>query len=429
MPLLAVLLSLALGVRAQDAIVGALKKTGADAGQLANGLTKDWEDEGLSGVHRLNAPGWSLLDVEGTPLFPLVWLPTLARVVVLPGKTPPGLVAAVTWREGALREGYLPVKALAPDRTAALDLGAEEIALFFEEARYTLSLAAEMDRRFEGDYTAFRERLTTRYFCLAMAPGVLATRWAEFKKAVREDFAVDAADKVAAQEKLKDLVFSVHDPPAGKATLKDGTMLVGVSHSWFRSTPKLAAYYDGGFAARVGDRRLAGDSGEGLTGPGLQTYKDALLELKTFAAGLKDPALSKTPEYLWLQGLTEEKLKGVERLIFIHDETWGMIGSGALWASGIPVDQSFAGLKSHHLLSVLIHEINSNASLPGLLPEDTHLSKEDSVALWETVAGEGLGALKDARKQRAFFQLNPFLGTIYLGYYADKLAQYVPDCR
>lgn len=429
MGLLAAAVWLALGAQAQDMTEGALKAAAAQVSKFAGGVAKDWKDEGLAGIHRLNAPAWTLLDVEAQPLVPEVSLPTLTRVVVLPGKTPPGLVAVVLWRKGNLTEGYLPVKALSPDQTAALDLGAEEVPLFFEEARYTLLLAAGMDRGSEPSYTAFLQRLTKRFFCLAAAPGAVSMNWADFKKEVAKEFFVDAADKVAAQEKLASIIFSVRDPPVGKATLKDGTMFVGVDKPWFLSSPKLAAYYDGAFAAQVGDRRMDGDSGEGLTGDGVSDYKAALLKLKAFVAGLNDPELVKTPEYRWLQGLSDEKFKGIVRLIFIHEETWDKIGSGAFWASGIPVDQSFAGVKSHHILSVLIHEINSNSTLPGLLPEDTHLSKEASVALWRTVANQGLGALKDAGDQRKFFQLNPFLGTIYLGYYADKLAKYVPACR
>lgn len=182
-----------------------------------------------------------------------------------------------------------------------------------------------------------------------------------------------------------------------------------------------------GFDARI----VGGDSGEGLgesadRGPSsFHAYKARLLALKALVA--KD-ASATSPEGRWLASLDETSFVGVKRFIFIHEKTWDLEESGRRWAGYIAIDQSFGELRGRGVLSVLIHEINVNSFAPQFLPGDTHYDEELSRAAWAS-AGKGLPDLADAEKRRAFFGLNPFLGTIYLGYYADRLALAAPACR
>lgn len=384
----------------------------------------------LSGIHRLSGPG-TVSDEKGKP----VALPAGTRVIVLPGPRLPGKVEVVAWKGGKAVDGEVDEGLVDPPAAATVS-DAAEARMFLEEASLTGALASALDKGLAPDYTAFSRRLAAKLLCLAGKPAEVEAQWPSFKKGVAKELAFDLADKPGELARFKKIIFGVLDPVVGDRRMSDETMLIPLNKAWFTAHPRLADYYKRNYLGGGFDIRIeGGNSGEGVTRrPGkpdesFDGYQKTLLATRDFARGLKDPAVEATPEYRWLDGLSEASFEGIRRFIFVHEFTWGKIGSGRLWADYIAVDQNFPGLPANDLLSVLIHEINVNSDNPAFLPADTHLDPSSSIVAWKKIADEGLAPLKDPAMKRDFFGLNPYLGAIYLGWYADKLSAKIPACR
>ncbi len=363
-------------------------------------------------------------------------LPAGWRVVLLPGTNAPGVRRAVWWKSGNVHEGNLPATLVEPGLAADDVPAASQSQVALEEALLTVDLSRRLNQGGAPAYAGYLARIGMKLSCLSSHPNDAAAAWPGFKSKVAAELAFDLTDKPGELKRFKTLIFSTYDPSGSGGPLSKSTMLVPLNKAWFMTDTRLKDYYakkflGGGFDVRI----EGGSSGEGLTlnekdpHDSFTAYKKTLFRLRDYVAGLGDARVAGSPEGKWLAGLDEDAFAGIRRMIFVHEHTWERIGSSDLWADYIPVDQSFPGLKPNYLLSVLIHEINVNSYDPSFLPSDTHLPKEDSYSRRASVAVNGLDELKDPLALRAFMGLEPFLGSVYLGLYADRLAAAVPACR
>lgn len=360
-------------------------------------------------------------------------LPAGWRVILLSGKNEPGMRRAVWWKSGDVREGSLPEALVEPGLSAENVPASSQSRVALEEALLTVDLARRLNGGNAPAYAGFLARTGKKLSCLSSHPDDAAAAWPRFKSAVAAELAFDLGDKPAGLERFKSMIFSTYDPGGA---LSKSTMFVPLNKAWFQTDARLKKYYADKFLGGGFDVRIEGGaSGEGLSPnekdpeDAFTAYKKTLFALRDHLATLGDAKISGSPEGKWLAGLDEGAFAGIRRMIFVHERTWERIGSVEQWAEYIPVDQSFPGLKPNYLLSVLIHEINVNSHDPFFLPSDTHLPKEDSDARRASVAAKGIAELKDPLALRAFMGLEPFLGSVYLGIYADRLAAAVPACR
>jgi hypothetical protein len=210
-----------------------------------------------------------------------------------------------------------------------------------------------------------------------------------------ELFKVDNSDKVGTLQRFTDAIFSVFNPSnlTGNHTYKNSTLIVPLSVDWFMSDNTLKAHYKRVWLSSGALNKISGgaehSSGEGISDvqeskEDFELIKTELLRLKEIA---RNTSASNTPEYLWLNQLTEESLNFIKRIIFIHDGTWNY-ESGRRYAEGIALLSTIGGFEPPPLLIVLLHEMNVNsgsgtASMLFFPQGDTHIPPEDTQRIWQ----------------------------------------------